>query len=151
MQFDENGELLLQENGEVIHVLSYDEKPGIQTVANTSEDILLGAHHSGISRDYEYKRLGTVSLFAGIDLQTGETIPLVSETHNSRDYIEFHWKYKLDDITASKTLASGTVRRRISNVDFYINEYLPYEDALTFEHGMSEVYAGTWKNQKGGL
>jgi transposase len=40
-------------------------------------------------RDYEYKRLGTVSLLAGIDLQTGEAMPLVSDTHNSTDYIQF--------------------------------------------------------------
>lgn len=46
-------------------------------------------HHGTISRDYEYKRLGTLSLLAGIDLQTGEAIPLVSETHSSKDYIEF--------------------------------------------------------------
>ncbi len=42
-----------------------------------------------IKRDYEYKRLGTVSLLAGIDLQTGEAIPLVKDTHNSDGYIEF--------------------------------------------------------------
>ena len=30
-----------------------------------------------------------MSLLAGIDLQTGEAIPLVSSTHNSKDYIEF--------------------------------------------------------------
>ena len=41
------------------------------------------------SRDYEYRRLGTLSLLAGIDLQTGEAIPLVRETHNSKDYIDF--------------------------------------------------------------
>jgi transposase len=40
-------------------------------------------------RDYEYKRLGTLSLLAGIDLSTGEAIPLVSETHKSKDFIEF--------------------------------------------------------------
>ena len=28
-------------------------------------------------------------MLAGIDLQTGEAIPLVSETHSSKDYIEF--------------------------------------------------------------
>ena len=44
---------------------------------------------STVKRDYEYKRLGTVSLLAGIDLQTGEAIPLVSDTHKSRDYINF--------------------------------------------------------------
>ena len=38
---------------------------------------------------YEYKRLGTVSLLAGIDLQTGEAIPLVRDRHSSKEYIEF--------------------------------------------------------------
>ena len=70
-------------------MLSYDEKPGIQAVATTSEDLLPDEHHVTINRDYENKRLGTLSLLAGIDLQTGEAIPLVSETHNSKDYIEF--------------------------------------------------------------
>lgn len=89
MQFDEDGRLLPWENGEVVHVLSYDEKPGIQAIATTSEDLLPNEDHSTISRDYEYKRLGTLSLLAGIDLQTGEAIPLVSETHNSKDHIAF--------------------------------------------------------------
>ena len=89
MQFDENGKLLPWDNGEVIPVLSYDEKPGIQAIAATSDDLLPDEKHSSISRDYEYKRLGTLSLLAGIDLQTGEAIPFVSATHNSKDYIEF--------------------------------------------------------------
>ena len=90
LQFDENGQLLpWEEDEEVVHVLSYDEKPGIQAIATTSEDLLPDENHSTISRDYEYRRLGTLSLLAGIDLQTGEAIPLVSETHNSKDYIEF--------------------------------------------------------------
>ena len=90
MQFDENGQFIpWEEDEEVVHVLSYDEKPGIQAIATTSEDLLPDENHSSISRDYEYKRLGTLSLLAGIDLQTGEAIPLVSETHNSKDYIAF--------------------------------------------------------------
>lgn len=90
IQFDENGHLIpWAEDKETVHVLSYDEKPGIQAIATISEDLLPDEHHSTISRDYEYRRLGTLSLLAGIDLQTGEAIPLVSETHNSRDYIEF--------------------------------------------------------------
>ena len=89
MQFDEEGKLFPWDDGEVIHVLSYDEKPGIQAIATTSKDLLPDENHSSISRDYEYKRLGTLSLLAGIDLQTGEAIPLVSATHNSKDYIEF--------------------------------------------------------------
>lgn len=90
LQFDENGELLpFGDDDQIIHVLSYDEKPGIQAIATTSDDLLPDDNHSTISRDYEYKRLGTISLLTGIDLQTGEAIPLVKESHNSNDYIEF--------------------------------------------------------------
>ena len=86
MQFDENGNLI---DGITTHVISYDEKPGIQAIANTTEDLMPDETHATISRDYEYKRLGTISLLAGLDLQTGEAIPLVSDTHGSKDYIEF--------------------------------------------------------------
>ena len=90
MRFDEDGNLIpWEEGGTTIHVLSYDEKPGIQAIATTSNDLLPDEKHSTVSRDYEYKRLGTLSLLAGIDLQTGEAIPMVSETHNSKDYVEF--------------------------------------------------------------
>lgn len=90
MQFDEAGHLIpWTEDKEFVHVLSYDEKPGIQAIATTSEDLLPDERHSTISRDYEYKRLGPLSLLAGIGLQTGEAIPLVSETHNSKDYVKF--------------------------------------------------------------
>lgn len=90
LQFDENGKLLpFEDDQQYVHVISYDEKPGIQAIATTSEDLHPDENHSTFSRDYEYKRLGTVSLMAGIDLQTGEAIPLVKDTHNSKDYIEF--------------------------------------------------------------
>ena len=89
-QFDENGNLLPFDDEEpVTHVLSYDEKPGIQAIASTSDDLMPDDKHPTISRDYEYKRLGTVSLLAGLDLQTGEAIPLVCEKHSSKEYIEF--------------------------------------------------------------
>ncbi|RGZ03178.1 IS630 family transposase [Blautia obeum] len=90
LQFDENGELLpFKDDEQLVHVISYDEKPGIQAIATTSDDLYPDEKHRTFSRDYEYKRLGTVSLLAGIDLQTGEAIPLVRDTHNSKDYIEF--------------------------------------------------------------
>lgn len=90
LQFDEDGNLLPFENEEQpVHVLSYDEKPGIQAIATTADDLLPNDKHQAIQRDYEYKRLGTVSLLAGIDLQTGEAIPLVREKHSSKEYIEF--------------------------------------------------------------
>lgn len=45
--------------------------------------------NSTIYRDYEYVRLGTLSLLAAIDLLTGEAIPLVSDTHKSSDFVCF--------------------------------------------------------------
>lgn len=88
MQFDESGKLIISEYTP-IHVLSYDEKPGIQAIATTSDDLMPDEKHSTINRDYEYKRLGTLSLLAAIDLQTGEAIPLVRDKHSSMEYIEF--------------------------------------------------------------
>lgn len=88
MQFNESGELIVSDDSPV-HVLSYDEKPGIQAVATTSDDLMPDERHQTISRGYEYKRLGTLSLLAAIDLQTGEAIPLVRDRHSSREYIEF--------------------------------------------------------------
>ncbi len=90
LQFDEEGNYIgIGEDGENVHVISYDEKPGIQAIATTSDDLLPDKKHKTISRDYEYKRLGTISLLAGIDLQTGEAIPLIRDSHTSKDYIEF--------------------------------------------------------------
>ncbi len=90
LQFDGNGQLLpFAGDGQIVHVISYDEKPGIQAIANTTEDLPPDERHKTISRDYEYRRLGTLSLLAGIDLQTGKAVPLVRERHSSREYIEF--------------------------------------------------------------
>ena len=72
-----------------ITTVSYDEKPGIQAIANTTPDMPVTPEHGFIARDHEYKRLGTLSLLAGLDLNTGEIIPLVKERHRSSEFIEF--------------------------------------------------------------
>lgn len=69
--------------------ISYDEKPGIQAIANTADDQRPTSAHGFVGRDSEYKRLGTVSLLAGMDLLTGEIIPLVRDTHKSADFVAF--------------------------------------------------------------
>jgi len=70
--------------------LSYDEKPGIQALANVSpEKPPVPDQQASLLRDYEYVRHGTLSLLAGIDLHTGQVTALVSDTHNSKDFIEF--------------------------------------------------------------
>lgn len=89
-RFDETGDLLPYEREErEIHTVSYDEKPGIQAIATTSPDLPPIRGNGVTMRDYEYKRLGTLSLLAGIDLLTGEAFSLVSETHKSSDFIKF--------------------------------------------------------------
>jgi aryl-alcohol dehydrogenase-like predicted oxidoreductase len=40
-------------------------------------------------RDHEYKRHGTLTPMAGIDLLTGHVHALVKERHRSREFIEF--------------------------------------------------------------
>jgi len=88
-QFDENGTLIVPDDYKLTITVSYDEKPGIQAISNTAPDLRPTAENGEVYRDAEYKRLGTLSLLAGIDLLTGEAIPLVSETHKSSDFIEF--------------------------------------------------------------
>jgi transposase len=75
---------------EAVAIVSYDEKPGIQAIATTAPDLppKPGAHAS-LARDYEYKRHGTLSLLAGIDLLTGQVHALVKDRHRSREFIEF--------------------------------------------------------------
>lgn len=87
MQFDEDGNIIVPTDSPMIHTVSCDEKPGIQAIATTSEDLRPTAGNGCVYRDYEYKRLGTLSLIAGIDLLTGIAVPVVSETHKSSDFI----------------------------------------------------------------
>ena len=68
--------------------ISYDEKPGIQALATTTPDRPPEPNKfASHQRDYEYQRLGTVSLLAGLDLHTGRVTELVSDRHASADFI----------------------------------------------------------------
>ena len=86
LQFDNDGNTLPVEGDKATDVFSHDEQPGIQVVADKSDDLMSNENNGVIMRDYKYRHLGTVFLLAGIDLQIGEAIPLVSDTHTSDDY-----------------------------------------------------------------
>ena len=59
-------------------IVSYDEKPGIQALATTAPDLPpVPGTYATFARDHEYKRHGTLSLLAGIDLLTGKVHALV--------------------------------------------------------------------------
>ena len=93
MQFNEDGSVIIPEDEPMVHTVSCDEKPGIQAIATTGEDLRPTIENGCVYRDAEYKRLGTLSLLAGIDLLTGIAIPYVSETHKSADFIELLKKF----------------------------------------------------------
>jgi transposase len=68
--------------------ISYDEKPGIQALASTTPDRPPAPNQYATHlRDYEYKRLGTVSLLAALDLHTGHVTEIVCDRHASVDFI----------------------------------------------------------------
>ena len=73
-----------------IEYLSYDEKPGIQAIANTAADLSPDSgKYKTLSRDDEYVRHGTISLLAGIDLLTGHVHGMTANRHHSREFIQF--------------------------------------------------------------
>ena len=84
------GGLAKGKTGKLVAIVSYDEKPGIQAIATTSPDLPpKPGIHATFARDHEYKRHGTLSLLAGIDLLTGTVHALVKDRHRSREFIEF--------------------------------------------------------------
>ena len=89
MQFNKNGVLIIPDDYKLTIAVSYNENSDIQTISNTAPDLRPTSEHGEVYRDAEYKRLGTLSLLAGIDLLTGEANPLVNETPNHSDFIEF--------------------------------------------------------------
>ena len=81
---------LSKKPGKPVAIVSYDEKPGIQAIATTAPDLPPEPGvYASFARDYEYKRHGTLSLLAGIDLLTGKVHALVRDRHRSREFIEF--------------------------------------------------------------
>src|ERR1017187_6522122 len=68
--------------------VSVDEKPGLQAIANTAADLPpVPDKHSSVARDHEYKRLGTCSILAALDLHNGHVTARVERRHRSREFI----------------------------------------------------------------
>lgn len=73
-----------------VAVLSYDEKPGIQAIAVTAPDLPpRPGRHVTVQRDHEYKRLGTSTLSAAVDLVSGFVHHAVTQRHRSREFTAF--------------------------------------------------------------
>ncbi|PIU29444.1 MAG: IS630 family transposase, partial [Candidatus Hydromicrobium americanum] len=77
-------------NQDLVAYLSYDEKPGIQATGNIAPDLPPDSGiYSDWKRDREYKRDGTLSLLAGIDLLNGKVYGKVFDRHRSREFVQF--------------------------------------------------------------
>jgi len=79
-----------QTSDEAVAIVSYDEKTGMQAIATTAPDLPpKPGVYATFARDHEYKRHGTLSLLAGIDLVTGKVHAMVKDRHRSREFVEF--------------------------------------------------------------
>jgi transposase len=68
--------------------VSIDEKPGVQAIENTAPDLPpMPGKHPAVSRDHEYKRHGTLSILASLDLHDGHVVARVEERHRSREFV----------------------------------------------------------------
>jgi len=68
--------------------VSVDEKPGVQAIKAIAAELPpVPGRHQGVGRDYEYERLGTLSILAGIDLHSGYIHARVEERHRSCEFI----------------------------------------------------------------
>lgn len=77
-----------QQQSPAVITVSVDEKPGLQAIANTAPDLPpVAGKHPNVCRDHEYKRLGTCSILAALDLHTGHVTARVERRHRSREFI----------------------------------------------------------------
>lgn len=68
--------------------VSVDEKPGLQAIANTAPDLPpVAGKHPAVARDHEYRRLGTCSILAALDLHDGHITARVERRHRSAEFI----------------------------------------------------------------
>ncbi len=71
-----------------VYRVSVDEKPGIQALGTCAPDRPpVPGRHPQMARDCEYRRHGTLSILAALDLHTGEIIANVERRHRSREFI----------------------------------------------------------------
>src|SRR5882724_8390654 len=127
-----------------VAIVSYDEKPGIQAISTTAPDLpCVPGAYATLARDYEYKRHGTLSLLAGIDLLTGKVHALVRDRHRSREFVEF---LKLLDAAYP---ASTAIKLILDNHSAHISRetraWLDAQPAGRFEFTFTPKH-GSWLN-----
>jgi transposase len=75
--------------GQPLYTVSVDEKPDVQALGTTGLDLPpVAGKHPAQGRDHEYRRLGTASILAALDLQDGHVTARVERRHRSREFIQ---------------------------------------------------------------
>lgn len=123
--------------------VSIDEKPGVQAIENTAPDLPpVPGKHRTVGRDYEYKRHGTLSILASLDLHDGHVVARVEERHRSREFVAL-----LKDLDAYYP-AGVTIRVILDNHSAHISKetraYLATRpNRFTYVHTPTH---GSWLN-----
>jgi transposase len=127
-----------------VAIVSYDEKPGIQAIATTAPDLPpKPGVHATFTRDHEYKRHGTLSLLAGIDLLTGKVHALVRDRHRSREFVEF--LKLLDAAYPLSTAIKLILDNHSAHISKETRSWLATRPAGRFEFTFTPVH-GSWLN-----
>ncbi len=130
--------------GKPVAIVSYDEKPGIQAIATTAPDLPPEPGvYASFARDYEYKRHGTLSLLAGIDLLTGKVHALVRDRHRSREFIEF--LRLLDAAYPARTAIKLILDNHSAHISKETRTWLATRPAGRFEFTFTPKH-GSWLN-----
>ncbi len=129
---------------EPVAIVSYDEKPGIQAIATTAPDLPpVPGVHASFARDHEYKRHGTLSLLAGIDLLTGKVHALVRDRHRSCEFIEF--LKLLDAAYPARTAIKLILDNHSAHISRETRAWLDSRPAGRFEFTFTPKH-GSWLN-----
>jgi transposase len=127
-----------------VAIVSYDEKPGIQAIATTAPDLPPEPGiHATFARDHEYKRHGTLSLLAGIDLLTGKVHALVRDRHRSREFIEF--LRLLDAAYPARTAIKLILDNHSAHISKETRSWLATRPSGRFEFTFTPIH-GSWLN-----
>jgi transposase len=127
-----------------VAIISYDEKPGIQAIETTAPDLPPDPGvHATFAREHEYKRHGTVSLLAGIDLVTGKVHALVKDRHRSREFVEF--LKLLDAAYPASTAIKLILDNHSAHISKEIRAWIAEQPAHRFEFTFTPKH-GSWLN-----
>jgi len=127
-----------------VAIVSYDEKPGIQAIATTAPDLPPDPGvYATFARDHEYKRHGTLSLLAGIDLLTGKVHALVKDRHRSREFVEF--LKLLDAAYPARTAIKVILDNHSAHISKETKAWLAAQPAGRFEFTFTPKH-GSWLN-----